>query len=119
VKTLLALLVALALTGCGTLRQTAHEAIAADAITTAGALALGAGVEANPQINSIGMGVVTVGVRLIAVEHANRMDEPKRTNTLAAANAITWGVIGNNIFVIAAKYLSFLAVPHLSIVAGI
>lgn len=118
-KTILAILLAVSLAGCGTLRQTAHEAIAADALTTGAGLLIGAGTEVNPLITSIPMGLATVGARIAAVEIANRQDEPTRTNALAATNAITWGVVANNLYVLAAKFVPMLAMGHASFIVGI
>lgn len=117
-KTLTALLLVLALSGCSHLRETAHLATAADGVTTAVGIAAGAAKEANPLINSVGAGVALVGVRIAATEIANRQDEPTRTNALATTNAITWGVVANNIAVIASKWAPWIT-SHFAIATGL
>lgn len=98
---LAALALLLLLTGCGTIRSTANQAIAADATTTVIGIASGAAVEANPLVSSWGVGAALVVARVGAVEYTNTLDEPKRTNTLSSINAVTWGVVVNNILAIA------------------
>lgn len=115
---LLAVLILALLTGCTTLRETAHTAVAADALTTGAGLLIGAGTEVNPLITSIPMGLATVAVRVGAVEIANRQDEPTRTTALAGVNAVTWGVVANNLAVIASKWAPWIT-SHLAIASGI
>lgn len=112
-KLLAAILLACLLSACGSLRSTAHQAIAADAATTVAGIASGAAVEANPLVSNWGTGVALVAVRVAAVEYTNTLDEPRRTNQLAGINAATWGVVANNLLAIAG------ASPAVSIIAGI
>lgn len=100
-KTLL-ILIALALGGCGTLRQQAHTATGADVATTyVGVFATERLSEVNPLIASPGALLVSAAVRIGAVEYINRMPEPKRTYNLATFNSISWGVVANNICALA------------------
>lgn len=106
------LALALILTGCGTLHSTANQAIAADATTTVIGVVSGAAVEANPVVSSWGVGAAIVVARIGAAEYTNTLEEPTRTNTLAGINAVTWGVVVNNILAIAG------ASHPISLVAG-
>lgn len=100
-KRFIVILSILLLTGCGSLRNTAHQAIAADATTTSIGVLSGAATEANPLVNNWQTGVGFVVLRFGAVEYINTLDEPRRTNSLASLNAVTWGVVTNNILAIA------------------
>ena len=127
-KIILAILLAFLLTGCANLRNvevmsslraSAHSAVGADAILTAGGIMLGAGTEVNPLVTDIKSGVALVGLRLAAVEIANRQPEPQRTTALAVSNAVTWGVVSNNLYVIAAKLFAFLPAGPTPIIVGL
>jgi hypothetical protein len=92
------------LTGCSSLRESAHGATALDAASTAIGIGSGAAVEVNPLIASpLAFGAVMLA-RVIGVEVADGMDEPARTQTLAGLNSIWWGVgISNVVVLIAAS----------------
>jgi len=95
---LLALLIALS--GCGTVREQAHQATALDAATTAAGVASGAAIEANPLIGSPAAFAGIMLARVIGVEVADGMDEPARTQTLAGLNSIWWGVGISNVLIL-------------------
>lgn len=99
-KLIILLAIVLSLIGCGSLHNTANQAIAADALTTSVGVISGAAVEANPLVNSWQTGALLVGARIVAVEYINNMPEPARTDNLAGINAVTWGVVVNNLLAI-------------------
>ena len=97
----LAVLVLLLLTGCSSLRESAHGATAADAATTAVGVGTGLATEVNPLI---GTPMALAGVmlaRLAAVEVINaHMDEPHRTEVLASLSSLWWGMSVSNLIVL-------------------
>ena len=101
-RRLLALALLALLTGCGTPRETAHQATALDAATTAIGVGSGIAAEANPLIGSPLAFAGVMVARVIGVELANQMDEPQRTQTLSGLNSIWWGVGISNVLVILA-----------------
>lgn len=90
------------LTGCSSLRDSAHGATALDAATTAAGVASGAAVEVNPLIGSPAAFAGIMLARVIGVEMADRLDEPGRTSTLAALNSLWWGAGVSNVLVLLA-----------------
>ena len=86
------------LTGCASyLPQSAAVGIGADGAITAGAVLTGAASEGNPLVTSWPVGVASVLGRWALVAHYTHADEPGRTQALSSINAITWGVVANNI----------------------
>lgn len=86
------------LTGCASyLPQSAAVGIGADGAITAGAVLTGAASEGNPLVTSWPVGVTSVLGRWALVAHYAQADEPERTQALSSINAITWGVVANNI----------------------
>jgi hypothetical protein len=69
----------------------AYGGIAADAATTAAALALPGIAEANP------LGWVTVPLRIVMVEHAKTLPREQGQPLLDATQASGWGAAANNI----------------------
>lgn len=97
-KHLAAIICAAALGGCASyLPQSAAVGIGADGAITAGAVLTGAASEGNPLVTSWPVGVASVLGRLALVAHYAKADEPQRTQALSSINAITWGVVANNI----------------------
>lgn len=97
-KHLAALICAAVLGGCASyLPQSAAVGIGADGAITAGAVLTGAASEGNPLVTSWPVGVASVLGRLALVTHYAQADEPERTQALSSINAITWGVVANNI----------------------
>lgn len=89
------ILLALALSGCGTLQQRAEHAAAADTVTTLTGLALGA-AEANP------LGLVALLVKIPVLAYADTLPTGERESTQAAIVAAWGGAAVNNACVIAA-----------------
>ena len=75
--------------------QTAHEAAAADVATTGIGLALGA-AEANP------IGVLTLPLKLMAIQQAEALPTGEREYTLSAISSMWTGAAANNLCVVAA-----------------
>ncbi len=90
------------LTGCTSLRESAHGAIGFDAATTAIGVGSGVAVEANPLIGSPLAFAGLLVARVVGVEVVNGWDEPKRTETLSALNSVWWGIGISNLLVIVA-----------------
>ena len=98
----LLILIALALSGCGTLRQQAHTATGADVVTTyVGVFATERLSEVNPLIASPTALLVSAAVRIAGVEYINTMPEPARTASLATFNSVSWAVVANNLCALA------------------
>lgn len=97
-----ALLIAWLLAACGTPRETAHQATALDAATTAIGVGSGIATEVNPLIGSPLAFAGVMAARVIGVELANQMDEPARTQTLTGLSSIWWGVGISNLLVLLA-----------------
>ena len=98
----LLLCLALALSGCASLRQSAHTATATDAASTAYAVSSGLGVEANPLMQNPAVAAVMFLARIGITEYVNAMPEPDRTVNLSAINGLWWGVSISNIVVLLA-----------------
>lgn len=97
-KHLAALIFAAVLCGCASyLPQSAAVGIGADGAITAGAVLTGAASEGNPIVTSWPVGVASVLGRWTLVAHYAQAEEPERTQALSSINAITWGVVANNI----------------------
>lgn len=97
-KHLAALICAAVLGGCASyLPQSAAVGIGADGAITAGAVLTGAASEGNPIVTSWPVGVASVLGRLALVAHYAQAEEPQRTQALSSINAITWGVVVNNL----------------------
>ncbi len=97
-KHLAALICAAVLGGCASyLPQSAAVGIGADGAITAGAVLTGAASEGNPLVTSWPVGVASVLGRWALVAHYTHAEEPGRTQALSSINAITWGVVANNI----------------------
>jgi len=100
-KALAVVLLAL-LTGCSSLRESAHGATVLDAATTAVGVGTGVAVEANPLIGSpMAFGAVLVA-RVVGVEVVNQWDEPQRTQALSGLNSLWWGVGISDVLIILA-----------------
>lgn len=97
---LLALLIALS--GCGTVREQAHQATALDAATTAAGVLGGSAIEANPLIGSPAAFAGLMLARVVGVEIANQMPEPQRTDVLTGWSSIWWGAGVSNLVVLLA-----------------
>ena len=94
----LAIICAASLGGCASyLPQSAAVGIGADGAITAGAVLTGAASEGNPLVTNWPVGVASVLGRWALVAHYAQADEPERTQALSSINAITWGVVANNI----------------------
>lgn len=102
-KHLILIALTFALAGCGSLRDQAQTTVALDVATTYAIIKSGAGVEGNALINSPAGFAASVVGRVVGIEHANTLPEPKRTQTLAFVSAAGWGVNANNLFIIFAK----------------
>lgn len=97
-----ALLIAL-LTGCSSLREAAHGAMAerdqtaaiADVATTGAALALGA-TEANP------LGLLTLPLKLWLISYSDDLPDGEKQSTKAFMSSTWTGAAANNLCVIAA-----------------
>ena len=90
------------LTGCTSLRESAHTATAVDAATTAIGVGSGLAVEVNPLVNSPAAFAALMLSRVVGTEIADQMHEPARTETLAGLNAMWWGVSISNVLVLIA-----------------
>ncbi len=97
---LLALLIALS--GCGTVREQAHQATALDAATTAAGVSTGFAIEANPILGSPSTMAGAFLLRVVSVEYANTLPEPGRTEVLTGWSSMWWGVGISNLLVLLA-----------------
>lgn len=97
-----AVLIAWLLAGCGSTRESAHQATVLDAATTVAGVGSGIAVEANPLIGSPLAFAGVMATRVIGVELANQMDEPARTQTLTTLSSVWWGVGVSNLLVLLA-----------------
>ena len=73
----------------------ADAGVAADAVTTGIALSATGVVETNP------IGLATVPIRLVVIEHAKTLPPEEGTPILHAINATSWGAAANNLLVLA------------------
>ena len=99
----IALTLVLFLTGCASIKDDARLAVLADGATTLAGVSTGVAKEANPLLGKAAPGAIaaSVALRLGAIELVDRAPEPARTNTLSLIDAITWGVVVNNLAVLA------------------
>ena len=88
------------LTGCSSLKESAHTATAVDAASTAFGVSSGLAMEANPLIGSPAAFVGVMAARIIGTEFADKMDEPARTEALTTLNSVWWGVSVSNILIL-------------------
>ena len=98
-KALAVVLLAL-LTGCSSLKESAHTATAVDAASTAFGVSSGLVVEANPLIGSPLAFAGVMAARVIGTEMADKMDEPARTEALTTLNSVWWGVSVSNVLIL-------------------
>lgn len=108
-KTLCTLLIALALSGCANLRQSAHVATGVDAATTAIGITSGVAVEGNPLTANPAAAAAVFLARIGLVEYINAQDEPDRTVNLGTLNSVWWGVAISNTVLLAATKISLIA----------
>lgn len=98
----LILAIALATTGCTSLRESAHGATALDAASTIAGITSGAAIEANPLIASPAMFAGLMVARVVGVEMAEQLPEPARTRLLTGWSSIWWGAGISNVLVLIA-----------------
>ena len=97
----LAVVVLLALlTGCSSLKESAHTATAVDAASTAFGVSSGLVAEANPLIGSPAAFAGVMLARVVGTELVGKMDEPQRTEILTTLNSVWWGVSVSNILIL-------------------
>lgn len=94
-KQLLAAALALAAASAHADDTQAYTAVAADAATTAAALATPGIIEANP------LGWATVPIRLAIVQHAKTLPREQGQPLMDATSAGGWGAAANNLLVLA------------------
>lgn len=95
-----ALVLCAALAGCASTQDARHAQMAslADAGTTAGAIAVGAGVEANPLLSGSPAGIVGVlGAKLAMVRYAETLEPETRATVLRTNTALWSGAAFNNL----------------------
>lgn len=88
------------------LEATANIGVATDLSTTAYGLVTGLASEANPVMapvfashSPLAIGGL-VALRFGTVYYNDKKPEPDRTNNLTMLNAVTWGTVTNNVFVL-------------------
>ena len=91
---LIALLLALCLSGCAITRSPASDAVVADVASTGVGLALGA-AEANP------LGLVTIPVKLSLLAYAENLPDGEKQQAQTMLSAVWNGAAVNNVCVIA------------------
>ena len=96
------ILLALVLSGCSSLRESAHGATALDAASTIVGVGSGAAVEANPLIGTPAVFAGLMLARVIGVEMADQMPEPQRTRLLTGWSSIWWGAGVSNLLILVA-----------------